>query len=137
MGAVSSVLAAFAAARQEPRPPVRPAPSPRLLHRLPTWSRTMGKKKPKQKARRRSASAGPRVPRKEPYSPARIGAVVERVKEQTSRLSGLAKSMDEATLSAVVIDGHAMLIRGLNQIDNFIDNASRAVREAKSAKQGL
>jgi hypothetical protein len=45
--------------------------------------------------------------------------------------------MDEATVDAVVIDGHAMLIRGLNQIDNFIDNASRAVREAKSAKQVL
>ena len=45
--------------------------------------------------------------------------------------------MDEATLPSVVIDGHAMLIRGLNQIDNFIDNASRAVREAKSAKQGF
>ncbi len=97
----------------------------------------MGKKKPKKKARRSPASAGPRVPRKEPYSPQRIGAVIERVKEQTTRLAALGKSMDEASLSAVVIDGHAMLIRGLNQIDNFIDNASRAVREAKSAKQGL
>jgi len=35
----------------------------------------------------------------------------------------------------VVIDGHAMLLRGLNQIDNFIDNASRAVREAKVKRE--
>ena len=96
----------------------------------------MGKKKPKKKARS-SRSASPRVPRKEPYSTDRFGAVIERVKEQTTRLATLAKSMDDASLNAVVIDGHAMLIRGLNQIDNFIDNASRAVREAKSAKQGL
>jgi hypothetical protein len=98
----------------------------------------MGKKKsaPKKRPARRRA-AGPRVPRKEPYSTERFGAVIERVKDQTTRLGALAKSMDEATLPSVVIDGHAMLIRGLNQIDNFIDNASRAVREAKSAKQGL
>jgi len=97
----------------------------------------MGKKKPKKKNRRRPAPSSPRVPRKEPYSAARFAAVIDRVKEQTARLAALAKSVDEASLPAVVIDGHAMLIRGLNQIDNFIDNASRAVREAKSAKQGL
>jgi hypothetical protein len=66
-----------------------------------------------------------------------MAAVIDRVKDQTVRLSGLVKGIDEAKLDAVVIDGHAMLIRGLNQIDNFIDNASRAVREAKSAKKGL
>ena len=45
--------------------------------------------------------------------------------------------IDEAKLDQVVIDGHAMLLRGLNQIDNFIDNANRAVREAKMAKEGF
>jgi hypothetical protein len=45
--------------------------------------------------------------------------------------------MADAQLDEVVIDGHAMLLRGLNQIDNFIDNASRAVREAKVAKEGF
>lgn len=92
----------------------------------------MGKKK-----RAASRPASPRVPRKEPYSRERMAAVIDRVKDQTVRLSGLAKGIDEAKLDAVVIDGHAMLIRGLNQIDNFIDNASRAVREAKIAKKGL
>ncbi len=98
----------------------------------------MGKKKSKKKkqpARRRPT--GPRVPRKEPYSTERFGAVTDRVKDQAARLAALAKSVQEAALAEVAIDGHAMLIRGLNQIDNFIDNASRAVREAKSAKQGL
>ena len=97
----------------------------------------MGKKKLKKKKAARSRSAAPRVPRKEPYSTERFGAVTERVKDQATRLAALAKSVQEAALPAVTIDGHAMLIRGLNQIDNFIDNASRAVREAKSAKQGL
>ena len=97
----------------------------------------MGKKKPAKKKAARRRPVADRVPRKEPYSAARFSAVIDRVKEQTARLAGLAKNMDESQLNAVVIDGHAMLIRGLNQIDNFIDNASRAVREAKSAKQGL
>lgn len=91
----------------------------------------------KKKAAKKSAAAAPRIPRKEQYSKDRVLAVVGRVKEQTSRLSGLAASMDSAEVASVKIDGHAMLIRGLNQIDNFIDNAQRAVREAKAAKAGL
>jgi len=78
-----------------------------------------------------------RIPRKEPYSGQRVEIVVERVREQAARLSALVRTIDDAKLDQVVIDGHAMLLRGLNQIDNFIDNASRAVREAKSAKQGF
>jgi hypothetical protein len=104
--------------------------------RLPdliAWSRFMAKKK---KAVKKSSPA-PRIPRKEQYSKDRVLAVVGRVKEQTSRLSSLAASMDSAEVGSVKIDGHAMLIRGLNQIDNFIDNAQRAVREAKVAKSGL
>ena len=44
-------------------------------------------------------------------------------------------SMEDSDLGHVVIDGHAMLLRGLNQLDNFIDNSSRAIREAKTAMQ--
>jgi hypothetical protein len=78
-----------------------------------------------------------RVPRKEPYSGQRVEVVVERVREQAAKLSALSRTMQDARLDHVVIDGHAMLLRGLNQIDNFIDNASRAVREAKVAKEGF
>jgi hypothetical protein len=88
----------------------------------------MGKRKPSKPAR---------IPRKQPYSGQRLEVVVERVRDQAARLSALARSLDDSKLDQVVIDGHAMLLRGLNQIDNFIDNASRAVREAKSAKQGF
>ena len=91
----------------------------------------MAKRKPA-----RQAAAG-RVPRKQPYSSQRIEAVVERVREQASRLGALARTMGDAQLGEVVIDGHAMLLRGLKQIDNFIDNASRAVREAKTDREGL
>jgi hypothetical protein len=91
----------------------------------------MSKKKPTKKA------PSGRVPRKEPYSGQRVEVVVERVREQAARLSALARTIDDAKLDEVVIDGHAMLLRGLNQIDNFIDNASRAVREAKVAKEGF
>ena len=94
----------------------------------------MGKKK---RPARRPAASSPRVPRKEPYSKDRMAAVIDRVKDQTVRLSGLVKSIDEAKLDAVVIDGHAMLIRGLNQIDNFIDNASRAVRGSEECEEGF
>jgi len=91
----------------------------------------MGKKKSLKK------NAAGRVPRKEPYSGQRLEIVVERVREQAAKLSTLARAMEEAQLDQVVIDGHAMLLRGLNQIDNFIDNANRAVREAKMAKEGF
>lgn len=74
-----------------------------------------------------------RNPRKEPYDAGRVASVVERLREQAARLNQLAKTMDDAGVADVVVDGHAMLVRGLNQIDNFTDNASRAVREAKSA----
>ena len=91
----------------------------------------MGKKKTAKK------TPSGRIPRKEPYSGQRVEVVVERVREQATKLSALARTMDDAQLNQVVIDGHAMLLRGLNQIDNFIDNASRAVREAKVAKEGF
>ena len=41
--------------------------------------------------------------------------------------------MEDAGIDRIPVDGHAMLLRGMNQIDNFADNASRAVREAKTA----
>jgi hypothetical protein len=91
----------------------------------------MGKKKAPKK------TPATRIPRKEPYSGQRVEVVVERVREQAARLSALARTIQDAELQQVVIDGHAMLLRGLNQIDNFIDNASRAVREAKVAKEGF
>jgi hypothetical protein len=58
--------------------------------------------------------------------------VVERLREQANRISSLARTMDETGIADIEIDGHAMLLRGLNQIDNFTDNAQRAVREAKT-----
>jgi len=83
--------------------------------------------------RKKTKSPGDaRVPRKEPYHSGRIGAIVERLREQAARLSGLARAMEDSKVGDVTIDGHAMLVRGLNQIDNFIDNGSRAVREAKN-----
>ena len=89
----------------------------------------MAKKKSAKKA------AADRVARKQPYSGQRLAVVIDRVRDQATRLATLARTLDEAKLDNVVIDGHAMLLRGLNQIDNFIDNASRAVREAKVKRE--
>ena len=89
----------------------------------------------KKKAAKRPVAG--RIPRKEPYSGQRLGAVIERVREQAAKLATLGRTIEDAKLDEVVIDGHAMLLRGLNQIDNFIDNANRAVREAKMAKEGF
>lgn len=61
-----------------------------------------------------------------------MGGVVERLREQANRISALARTMDETGIADIEVDGHAMLLRGLNQIDNFTDNAQRAVREAKT-----
>jgi len=96
----------------------------------------MAKKRAKKTvaAKKKTASAGAdRVPRKEPYTPKRMLAHVERLREQAARLAGLARAMDDAGVKEIVVDGHAMLLRGMNQIDNFADNASRAVREEKTA----
>ena len=92
----------------------------------------------KRKAKGRTGGgAAQRVPRKEPYSAQRLEAILARIKEQSSRIGSLARTMEDARLDSLVIDGHQMLIRGLNQIDNFIDNAARAVREARTRKEGL
>lgn len=90
----------------------------------------------KKKAKPPAADANKRVPRKEPYDSARMSNVVERLREQAGRISQLARTLDDADIDEVVIDGHAMLLRGLNQIDNFADNAARAVREARTMKFG-
>lgn len=91
----------------------------------------MGKKKSKK-----SAKAPKRTPRKETYTADRINQHVERLREQAARLAGLARAMEDAGVD-ILVDGHAMLVRGLNQVDNFADNATRAVREAKNAKENL
>jgi hypothetical protein len=87
--------------------------------------------------KRKTPKKPARVARKEPYSGQRMDVIVERVREQAARLSALSRSVQDSRLDHVIIDGHAMLLRGLNQIDNFIDNASRAVREAKVAKEAF
>ena len=78
-----------------------------------------------------------RTPRKEPYGSSRLTAVVDRIREQAVRISALARAMEDAGVSEIYVDGHAMLIRGMNQIDNFVDNASRAVREEKTALEQI
>jgi division protein CdvB (Snf7/Vps24/ESCRT-III family) len=90
----------------------------------------MGKKKAK------TTKAPERNPRKEAYTVARINQHVERLREQAGRLATLARQMEEADVE-IIVDGHAMLLRGLNQVDNFADNATRAVREAKLAQERL
>ena len=87
----------------------------------------------KRKSKKKSASAIVRQPRKESYESERMISVVDRMREQAARINGLARAMDDAGIDEIVVDGHAMLLRGLNQIDNFIDNSSRSVREAKTA----
>jgi len=91
----------------------------------------MAKKKAKP-----AAAENARIPRKEPYDSDRVALVVERLREQAARLSSLSRTMADTEIEEVVIDGHAMLLRGLNQVDNFADNAARAVREAKTMKFG-
>lgn len=96
----------------------------------------MAKKKSAKKAAVKNNTKGKkpanRSARKEPYNGARIEAIVERMREQAARLSGLIKAMADNKLNNIEIDGHAMLLRGLNQVDNFADNASRSLREAKA-----
>ena len=89
----------------------------------------------KKKAAKKPGAAIERVPRKEPYSSQRMGVVLDRIREQATRLSALARALDDAGIDSIIVDGHAMLLRGLNQIENFLDNASRAVREAKVARE--
>jgi cell division septum initiation protein DivIVA len=93
-----------------------------------------GTEMPKKKGARPVAKNNERVPRKEPYSPDRVGGIVKRLRDQAARLAGLAQAMEDAQLGDVTVDGHAMLLRGLNQVDNFADNAARAVREEKNRR---
>ncbi len=89
----------------------------------------------KKRAAKKMMGTKGRVSRKEAYTGERLLVIVERMREQAARMAGLARAMDDAGVKKVVVDGHAMLLRGLNQVDNFADNASRAVREEKTAKE--
>jgi hypothetical protein len=89
----------------------------------------MAKKKAKPQPAQRAV-------RKQTYTAARINQHVERLREQATRLANLSRQMEEYRLE-IVVDGHAMLLRGLNQVDNFADNATRAVREARLAQEDL
>jgi hypothetical protein len=93
--------------------------------------------KKKSAAAKKMDPVDDRTPRKEPYTPARMNNVIEKIKEQVARMAGLSRGMSDAKIDEIVVDGHAMLLRGLNQIDNFIDNASRAVREARMSRDSL
>lgn len=88
----------------------------------------------KKRAVKRMGTKG-RTSRKESYTSERLSVIVERMREQAARMAGLARAMDDSGVKTIVVDGHAMLLRGLNQVDNFADNASRAVREEKTAKE--
>jgi hypothetical protein len=94
---------------------------------------------PKKGTRKKAAhpGGGERQARKEPYSAARMTLVVDRLREQAARLSALSRALEDSQVGQIVVDGHAMLMRGMNQIDNFADNASRAIREAKTAKDSI
>ena len=94
---------------------------------------------PKKGTRKKAARPGgvERQARKEPYTAARMSLVVDRLREQAARLSALSRAMEDSQVGEIVVDGHAMLMRGMNQIDNFADNASRAIREAKTAKDSI
>lgn len=99
----------------------------------------MAKKKTKTRtikkvsAPKQNRVGAPQGKRKEIYTSDRMTHVVDLLREQAARLSGLARAMEDAGVKNIDVDGHTMLHRGLNQIDNFTDNASRAVREQKSA----
>jgi hypothetical protein len=86
----------------------------------------------KKKAKAASAKPTKRTPRKEVYTAERVNQHVERLREQAARLAGLARTMEDSKVD-ILVDGHAMLVRGLNQVDNFADNATRSVREAKNS----
>ena len=94
---------------------------------------------PKKGSRKKSSrpAGAERQARKEPYTSQRMTAVVDRLRDQAARLSALARALEDAQVGQIVVDGHAMLIRGMNQIDNFADNASRAIREARTAKETI
>ena len=63
----------------------------------------------------------------------RVGFIDRCIGEGKPHHAQIARTVDEHIDAAILVDGHAMLLRGMNQIDNFADNASRAVREAKTA----
>lgn len=77
-----------------------------------------------------TATKPEREPRKEGYTREGLAVVLRHLNDRRRRMATLLLDMEKADLAEVQIDGHKMLMRGLQQIDAFIDNGSRAVREA-------
>lgn len=91
----------------------------------------------KKSAVKKAAKPTGRQPRKEGYTKARMVAVVDRLKELSAKVNALVKGMEDASVTQIEVDGHAMLLRGINQIENFIDNSTRSIREAKNRASRL
>ncbi len=67
--------------------------------------------------------------RKEKYDSAAISQQVSRLRRQAAKLAALAKEMQKQEIQQVEVDGSLMMLRGLDQIDNFSNNVDRAIRE--------
>ena len=66
----------------------------------------MAKKQAKKKtAVKKGSDPLERVPRKEIYTAQRLSAHVERIREQAARLSGLARSMEDAGVEEILVAG--------------------------------
>jgi hypothetical protein len=68
----------------------------------------------------------------ETYRKQRITAIVERLSELADRANGVIKEMNTARVGLIEVDGHAMLLRGINQVEHFIENSTTSIREAKN-----
>ena len=97
-----------------------------------TATKTAPKKATKAAAKPSTNGKVQRTPRKESYDKKRIASVVDRLKDLTSSVAGLSKEMTDAKIDKVDVDGHEMMVRGINQIENFVNNCSSAIRRSNS-----
>jgi hypothetical protein len=89
---------------------------------------------PEETAEQVPSQARGRAPRKELYSADRLMQLIGKIDESRRRAMELHVAMTDADIPNVLVDGHTMALRGINQLESFIDNASRAIREAKRQK---
>jgi hypothetical protein len=82
-------------------------------------------------AKNKSTKAAPvknaKNARKEVYDKKRVIALLGNLKEITGRAEGLMKDLKDGKIE---VDGHLMLLRGLSQVDNFLNNSSKALSQA-------
>lgn len=89
----------------------------------------------KKKSRRSRAGSTPPGTRKRKISADEVKRAARLLADQSDGLKALLAQMQQHGLKEIEIDGHGLLMRGIDTIDRYIDNVDAGIRKARRDKE--